>query len=146
LVAGAGVAGGVAGGGPRGGGIFVSAIAEDGGRVLPERVATHFNFSRAADGWMSRRAYLVLMASIAVVVAGLVPLGLFVPGMLAGNLQFQRLALWIACLTLGLLLGMHELTVQANLREPAEMPRTVWLLLAVYLLAISLWGLAFWLS
>lgn len=87
------------------------------GRSLPERVATHFNFSRQADGWMSRRWYLVLVAGVAVVVGGLVPLGLFVLGLLAGDAKIERLALWIACLVVGLLLGTHELTVRANMCE-----------------------------
>ena len=74
-------------------------------RVLPERVATHFDFGLRPDGWMSRKWYLVLVAGMAVVVGGAAPQALFVPGFLAGNAHVQRMALWIACLSVSLLSG-----------------------------------------
>jgi hypothetical protein len=111
-------------------------------RVLPERVASHFNFALVADGWMSRKWYLVLMAGMTVVVGGLVPLGLFVLAMLRGEVKIQRLALWVACLLLSLLWGTNELMVRANLREPAELPQTFWALVGLFILAINLWALA----
>lgn len=111
--------------------------------LLPDRVASHFNFSMRADGWMGRRWYLIFIATLTAVVGGLLPLGFFVVATRIGDAKMERLAIWLACLVVGLMTGLNELTVRANQREPAEMPQTMWALLGVFLLAINLWGLAY---
>jgi hypothetical protein len=111
-------------------------------RVLPERVASHFSLALVADGWMGRRAYLVLTAVLAVVLGVITPLVVFLIAEQAGDLKMQRLALWLMPMILALLLGVHEFTVQANQREPATLSPWVWALMGCFFLAINLWGLA----
>ena len=38
--------------------------------------------------------------------------------------------------------GVHELTVRANLREPVQLSKLVWALLGMFMLAIGLWAIA----
>jgi hypothetical protein len=122
-------------------GLFVRSLRRA-GALLPERVASHFNLFLRPDGWMGRRAYLIVMAVIAVAFGGLVPGSMLVVGIQGGQVAFQRLALWIACMTLSLLLGVHELIVDANARDPVELPRSFWVLMATFTAAIVSWSVA----
>jgi len=105
---------------------------------LPDRVASHFRFDLQADGWVSRRTYLILMAAlglgfsfvfVAIAFAmrrAQVP---FMPGHLV----------WFGCVFLGLLFAIHVLIVRANRNEPAMLSKMLWALLAAFQIAIVLW-------
>jgi hypothetical protein len=108
---------------------------------LPERVASHFGFSLEADGWMSRTWYVRVLAGIGLVVGVVIPLVVSYAARQEGNLRMQGMALWLVPMTTSLLWGLHELTVEANRREPAKLSQAVWGLGGLYFLAINTWGL-----
>lgn len=126
---------------------------------LPERMASHFGISGTANDWMSREAYLVLMAA-----AGLGMTALFsliswtmrtAPAS-AMNLphkeywlaperraatgdELVRRFVWFASMTLMFLLVVHLLVVQANNSEPARLSNAIWVWLAVFLAFTVVW-------
>jgi hypothetical protein len=112
------------------------------GRVLPNRVASHFNFAMRPDGWSNRKTYLALMGGLTFVLMIALPLGFLLLPVAQANFKAQRLALWAITLSASMMMGMNELTVRANLSEPIEMPVTVWALLGLFIVAINCWGLA----
>ena len=127
---------------------------------LPERVATHFSLSGEANGWMSRAGAIAFMRAMGlglplfiVLVAGLLRL---LPASMINipnreywlaperrartvSVMFRQM-LWLACLLVGFLGGLHYLTVRANQTVPAHMPGK--LLLAVTLCFLA--GLGIW--
>lgn len=109
---------------------------------LPERVASHFGFSLEADGWMSRKGYLRTVTTLGLLVGAGVPLVFFGCVWQAGEVKMQRLAMWLLPMTTSLMWAMHELTVEANRREPAKMSPRMWWLIGLYLVAINTWALA----
>ena len=108
---------------------------------LPERVASHFNASGAADGWMSRGNYLAFIVSLAVFLPGIVvglcfalrymPAWTFnlpnrdywlAPGRRAAtNAHFFRQSLWFACLAIAFVIGVHLTIVEANSHFPPRL-------------------------
>lgn len=108
---------------------------------MPERVASHFGFSLEADGWMSRRWYVRLLAGLGLVAGVGIPLVVSYAALQEGNPQLQRMAVWLIPMMTSLFWGLHELTVEANRSEPAKMPQAVWGLMGLFFVAINLWGL-----
>ena len=127
---------------------------------LPERVATHFGFNGQADGWMSRRAYLVFECGFPVFIAGLFAvLSVLVRVLPAWCVNIPRKDYWLAperrALTgrllrdwlgwlLGLLTlffaGLHVLTLQANRAVPPQLPMGGLLLLVIaFFLGLLIW-------
>jgi uncharacterized membrane protein len=127
---------------------------------LPPRVATHFGHGGYANGYMSRDGYLAFMLALTTLVPLVVVAMVgFVPRIAASNIKGPQRAYWLAperraaslawianhaCwmgVTLaGLLLGMHLLTVQANLVTPPRLAETAFVpLLGVFLAAIVAW-------
>lgn len=122
---------------------------------LPDRVASHFNSAGAADGWMSRSAYLWTMAGTALGVTALL-LGVFstlryLPPSLI-NLpnrdywlaperraetyaSFLSFGVWMAAFQMLLVLGTHLLVVKANQLQPPVLSTNVWWLLGGFLLS-----------
>lgn len=128
--------------------------------ALPERVATHFNLDGRANGWMSRSAHLQFMAGF----------GLALPLFIAGVCFALRFApdssiniphrdfwlaperraatcqylfgqsLWLACLNVAFITGVHLLVVRANQLVPPHLPLTPVLVWAGCLIV----GLVFW--
>ena len=108
---------------------------------LPERVATHFDGSGQANGWMSRSTHLRFMAWFGVGFPLLVVVLCFLVRYLPVHLiniprrdywlaaerrgetcaYLLRQSLWFACLELLFLLGIHFLIVQANRRPEAQL-------------------------
>ena len=119
---------------------------------LPERVATHFGFNgQAADGWMSRRAYLAFEcgfpALIAALFTGVTALVRWLPTSfvniprkdywlaperraLTGRFLRDRLG-WLLCLITLFFGGLHVLIVQANRDAPPQLPMGGLLLLVI---------------
>lgn len=109
---------------------------------LPEKVATHFEISGTPNGWMSRSVHAAFIlgtaAFVAIVCAGTTYLTRFLPDSMinipnrAYWLAPERrretddkvfaLGLWIACLTVAFILGLHLLIVRANRRVPVRLP------------------------
>jgi hypothetical protein len=112
------------------------------GRVLPDRVASHFNFALRPDGWSSRRTYLTLMGGMTFLFMIALPLGFLLLPVAQANVKAQRLTLWAITLSASMMTGVNELVVRANLSDPIEMPVTMWALLGLFMVAINCWGLA----
>jgi hypothetical protein len=130
------------------------------GHLLPEQLATHFDFSGRPDGWMSRGGYQAFMIAFAVVlptieVALLSALPRLAPSSIRLPHREQWLAperreetlgflsrhgYWLGCLLSAFLGGVHLAIVAANQQQPAHMPRyaLAWVLVP-FVLAIALW-------
>jgi len=130
------------------------------GHLLPEQLATHFDFSGRADGWMSRDGYQAFMIAFAVVlptieVALLAALPRFAPGSVKlphrelwlaperreETLDFlSRHGYWLGCLMSAFLGGIHLSILQANREQPARMPpSTLAWVLVPFVLGIAVW-------
>ncbi|MFO1314750.1 MAG: DUF1648 domain-containing protein [Burkholderiales bacterium] len=132
---------------------------------LPSRVASHFGNGGAANGWMSRDGYVVLMLALTTLVPlFVVALTGFIPRIAASQIKIADRDHWLsparqsetlawlashAC-WLGLVLmlflgGIHVLTVQANARVPARLAEPhFFVLLGLFLALLVAWiaGLA----
>jgi len=128
--------------------------------ALPERVATHFGFNGQADGWMSRRDYLVFESGFPALIAGLFAgvsaLVRVLPAWciniprkdywlaperraLTGRLLRDRLG-WLLCLLTLFFAGLHVLTLQANRVVPPQLPTGGLLLLVIaFFLGLLIW-------
>jgi uncharacterized membrane protein len=140
--------------------IFIAGSAS----LLPERVATHFGGGGNANGWMSRSTDLVLFGGLGV---GL-PLFFIVLSFLTGwvpgqfvNLPHReywllperrvqtrayisRQMIWMSCLMVLFLAGIHYLIILANRATPPHLP--MGLLLALtggFLSGVVAWSIVF---
>jgi hypothetical protein len=131
---------------------------------LPDRVATHFNLHGQPNGWMSRSAHLrfilILGLALPLFMAGVCFVARFLPANLINIphrdywLSVERRrntldylfahSLWLSCLTLAFVSGVHFLVVQANNQMPRQLSTPLTLALAggfLAGLAIWIWGL-----
>lgn len=135
------------------------------GQFLPDRVASHFNASGQADGYMPRGTYLVFMgvvtlavpSSIVVLQAAVVRrphrLNLrnreywLAPERCAETLEFlNRHAMRFAAMLLVFLSVVHGLLVKANAMQPAHLDsRLIITALAGFLVATVAWLIALFL-
>lgn len=127
---------------------------------LPERVASHFDASGTADGWISRSAHLWTIGGLAVGLS-LAMLLLFyclrflpASGINLPNRDYWlaperrrdtfaalfRAGIWLACLEVVLMLGLHLLLVDANAAKPPHMSDGVWLIGGGFLVAVGVWS------
>lgn len=134
---------------------------------LPETVATHFNGSGKADGWMARSSAIESILAFGVGLPLLVILVFwllhFVPGSMVnvpkrdfwtaperrGQMLaiLQRHSYWLACLILGLTTYLHYLVVQANMASPAQFSSgQMALLLLGFPLGILTWAVTLFLQ
>jgi len=125
---------------------------------LPERMATHFDFAGRANGFESKTTFvwtsLVLSLLMFVLFAALPALMARLPTKLV-NLPHKDYWLaparraetlarlcpmfdWLGAATLGLLVGVFELTIRANLNR-STLGFQIWILLAAYHLFVLLW-------
>jgi hypothetical protein len=105
---------------------------------LPDRVASHFRLDLQANGWVSRRTYLVLTAALGFGLSLLFVALAF--GMRRAQVPFMPGHLvWFGCLFLGLLFAIQVLIVRANRNDPAKLSKMLWALLAAFQIAIVLW-------
>ena len=131
---------------------------------LPERVATHFTASGAADGWTSREDYrlfilLSLITSPSLVVwlmaglprltsgAGQIPNSKywFAPERRHATESFlSGHAFWLGCMTLAVVYGIHISILRANATTPPILAtERFFTMLVVYLLGLVWWLAAF---
>lgn len=109
---------------------------------LPERVASHFQFNGNADQWISRRAYVAIMAVIGPGLSGATLAFAFTLRNAAARSLGFHLA-WAGCLLVGFIFGIHLLTIRANLATPARMPMGMfWALLGAFQIGMVVWVLA----
>ncbi len=133
-------------------------------RELPERVASHFGFSGAADAWMDRTTYLVFMAVWGLGLPCLfLSIGWMIRHLPAAVINLPRRDYWLAperraetsadierrmgwlsCLTLAFCLGIHLLVVQANQSLPSRLSNLIWVWLALFLAAVLFWIVSLW--
>ncbi|MFN0198905.1 MAG: DUF1648 domain-containing protein [Planctomycetaceae bacterium] len=119
------------------------------GRVLPDPVASHFNWRGEPDDTMSLRAYLIFMALFGVGLPGffiglskilrMIPVSMinlphreywFAPERIEIAMQiFTRLMTWLACGMLVFFMGIHQLVIVANLSRPVQLPTIPFLVL-----------------
>ncbi|MGD9634990.1 MAG: hypothetical protein AB7G28_12820 [Pirellulales bacterium] len=111
-------------------------------QVLPERVAAHFNFALLPDQWMNCNAYLALMGGLSFLLVFVLPIGFLLLPVAQANMKGQRLALWAITLSAGMMMGMNELLVRANLSDPVRLSSMVWALLGLFIVAINCWALS----
>ena len=135
--------------------------------ALPERVASHFGSSGAADSFMSRGGYvtfmLVFVVGLPLVMTGIMTL---VFRSVTTSLNIPNRDYWLAperradtvafltrhnmrfgaCLAI-FLSYVHWLVVQANLRQPAELSNSaIYTGLAVFALTIVAWTAWLWIA
>jgi uncharacterized membrane protein len=140
--------------------IFIAGSAP----LLPERVAAHFSGGGEANGWMSRSTDLIIFGGLGV---GL-PLFFVILSLLTGiiparfvNLPHReywlsperraqtcayisRQMIWMGCLMLLFLAGIHCLTIQANHVTPPHLPMGLFVALTGCLLAgVAAWSIVF---
>jgi uncharacterized membrane protein len=131
---------------------------------LPQRVATHFGAAGQPDGWMTRSAYVGFIASFSLAGPCLTIAIVFVMRFLPDctinishrefwlaperrNETFaylQRHAFWFASMFVAFFAGLHFLTVQANMQQPAaslSMP-TLFAMICCFLLVTLIWSLS----
>jgi len=132
--------------------------------LLPERVATHFGGGGEANGWMSRTTDLAFLGGLGV---GL-PLFFIVLSLLTGlvparfvNLPHReywlsperreqtrayvsRQMIWMGCLMVLFLAGIHYLTILANRATPPHLPTGLFLALTGgFLFGVVGWSFVF---
>jgi serine/threonine-protein kinase len=127
---------------------------------LPDRVATHFGFGGEPDGWMSRQAAVTftgvmgiglpfLLIALAWLIRVLPPSLINIPRReywlaperrpYATALLFRHM-LWLACLVVCFMGGIHYTLVRANQTVPPHMPNSlIWPMLAGFLAAMAVW-------
>jgi len=129
------------------------------GSELPARVASHFNFSGKADGWMPRGAYLFFVGALPVCFAA------FFWFVSRATVHFPRLVnlprrdfwlaperreftaalllnrmLWLALIVTVFFGGLHILTVKANHQTPPQLQMGGLLVLVMgFFLALIVW-------
>lgn len=126
---------------------------------LPAKVATHFNATGAANGWMSRESYPWVFGGLG--------LGLsFVLLAFFYGIRFRPVAslqlphrehwlsaqnrertfdalmqagMWLATFIVLFFYGIHRMIVAANAIHPAQLSSGIWYLVLAFLCAIGLW-------
>ncbi len=133
------------------------------GPQLPERVATHFDGQGFADGWSSRTEFY--WTTLAMIIGtGLLSLGIIwlVSRIPAAHINLpnkdywlapeRRVATldvmgrhmeWLAAATLVLLLGITQLTIEANLTGSGTLGDAFWWLFGGYMLFVVGWLVRF---
>ncbi|MBK7999410.1 MAG: DUF1648 domain-containing protein [Verrucomicrobia bacterium] len=127
---------------------------------LPDRVASHFDASGAANGWMSRDShvrYMVTFGSFFPLAVPVVcycvrflPVGLvniprreywLAPERKSETINYLfRHAVWFGCLSVCFVAGSHWLVVDANLHSPPQLSTRLLVAVAGGFIA----GLAWW--
>lgn len=142
--------------------LFVTSLVYAAGQ-LPERLATHFDWSGHPNGWMSREAYLALMAGVgfgfSLLLMSLCWATCFLPASMV-NLPHREYwlaperreetaryfgwhSLWLGAAAMGFITGVNLLTVAANRQPSAHLSNpAVFCLAGAFVLATALWVLA----
>jgi hypothetical protein len=127
---------------------------------MPERVATRFGMGGEPVGWMSRTGYVRFLALFGVGFSLLLPGMFFVirfipaqfiniphrnywlaPERRAETYSYLlRHSFWLACLSIGFVIGLHYLTMEANRQSPVQLPmHLMWLVTGGFLAGTAIW-------
>jgi uncharacterized membrane protein len=124
---------------------------------LPEKIATHFDASGKPNGWMNRSSYLQFTAIFGFAVPlFLVTACKFMPANLINvpNRDFWfaperrveshahifRYSIWLACLLVGLFIGIHFAIIQANHQSPAQLTPMFFAPVFGFLVGMIIWA------
>ncbi len=131
--------------------------------LLSGRVATHFGIDGQANGWMSGSGYINFIRLFGLALPGFtVAIGFLTRFLPAGMINIPNRdywlapehrastsasvlgsCLWLACLEVGFVGGMHYLTVVANRSTPAHLPSGgLLILLGMFVVGLVLWIVA----
>lgn len=108
---------------------------------LPEKVATHFNLSGTANGWMTKRQHLLFTSSFGIglplVLVGIFAFVSLLPARLVNipNREYwlaperkaetcawlQEQGVWLACVMVCWMGGLNYFTTKANTLQPPHM-------------------------
>jgi uncharacterized membrane protein len=131
---------------------------------LPGRVASHFDTNGAADGWMSRESYrLVILIGLVGLPTLLVWVMAGLPRLTKGSGQVPNNeywfaserrhatesyllshACWLGCMTVAIVYGMHVLILRANAMSPPLLATDRFvLMLLIYLCGLGWWFMTF---
>ncbi len=128
--------------------------------LLPEQVATHFNAAGQPDGWSSGSEYLVTNLLLC---GGMAALFLLLTGVMkklpnewinmphkdywlaperrdATLSALQKQMEWLGAATLTLLVGITQLTIEANLSSRPLDNQIFWLLFGSYMIYAIVWA------
>ncbi|MEP6943614.1 MAG: DUF1648 domain-containing protein [Betaproteobacteria bacterium] len=132
---------------------------------LPTRVASHFDASGIANGFMPRSDYVLFMAAICLGIPVLLLLATVMLPFLAPNrLRIPSRDYWIAperraqtlttitigglvmsCIVAAFMVGVQLLVLQANARTPPQMDvALLYTMLALLVVAILFWQFLLW--
>lgn len=126
---------------------------------LPERIASHFNASGEADGWMSKSAFIVFETGLLTFILGVFfCVSYFMPKLPNGLINLPNKDYWLAperraetfrimrgkmetfqIPLLLLLISINQLTVRANLNGENLSPVS-WLVLGAFLIYTAVWA------
>ncbi|MBC7804945.1 MAG: DUF1648 domain-containing protein [Akkermansiaceae bacterium] len=131
------------------------------GPLLPERVASHFGPTGAADGFMARGTFILLQWGIAGFLGALfIGLPVLIRATPEDAINLPNKRYWLAperreltlayladrffafgAATLALLASVLQLVYEANLRDSSNIDSLPWLYLAVYLAYTVIWSI-----
>jgi hypothetical protein len=131
---------------------------------LPQTVATHFNGVGSPNGWMSASGYVRFMIGFGVGLP-LLMVGLFyavqwlppslinlprkdfwlAPERLPETRRYLfRRGLWLGCMMLLLMLGLHYAVVRANQATPPHLaPKSALIFMVMFLAGLAVWIVTF---
>ena len=128
---------------------------------LPAQIASHFAAGGAANGWMSRRGYLLFMLVFAVVIPLSIVFGMSLlprvsdkainlpnrdhwlgPAQREATFKFLTAhACWLGSLMIVFITGIHFLLIAANTTQPPHLPTQPFItLLVAFLVGIGIWA------
>jgi uncharacterized membrane protein len=132
--------------------------------LLPERMATHFSGDGKPNGWMNRSTDLIVFGALGVgmpllfviisLAARFIPARFFnIPHReywlsperrTETSTYISRQLLWMGCLVVLFLAGMHYLTIQANRMTPVHLPMDLFLMmLGGFVVGVGVWSFIF---
>ena len=126
--------------------------------LLPETVAIHFNARGYADDFTSKENYLFLQIGLMLFAWFFAGIGKFLIDVLPNSLiNIPHREYWLAeerraatfeilqnhfdsmsAALLAFFIGLHQLSIEANFREPVALSANFWVLLTAFLIFIAL--------
>lgn len=131
---------------------------------LPDQVASHFDGAGRADGWSSKSAFFATNLGITLAMAGMfLFIGWMVKKVPESSINLPNKAYWLAkerraatfayledqmtwmgALTIAFMMGLTQLSIEANLGATFAMPSSaLWLLFGSYMVLFVAWIVRF---
>ncbi len=131
--------------------------------LLPDPMATHFGIEGQANGWMSRFGYITFIRLFGLALPAFTIVVGFLTRFLPASMinipnrdywlapehraetyaSVLAFCLWVACLEVGFVAGMHYLTIVANRSTPAHLPSNgLVAVLGLFVVGLALWIVA----